>query len=126
MLGNFSSRAFHKPFAWGVSSNDWSVHNDIRWQCKLQFWVFILPGKILLLNVAVFPLFFYLASTFLPLKSVVDKLLAIEFIWLPAHKQMISKQCLYLDKCRGGWDLLHFPLKKERQFIFQKELGQMF
>ena len=47
-----------------------------------------MPGKILLLNVAVFPLFFYLASTFLPPKSVVDKLLAlaVEFIWSPAKK----------------------------------------
>ena len=55
-----------------------------------------------------------MASTFLPLKSVVNKLLAsapaVEFIWSPAKKQMISKQCIYLDKCRGGWDLLHFPV----------------
>ena len=51
-----------------------------------------MPGKILLLNVVVFPLFFYLVSTFLPPKSVVDKLLAlaVEFIWSPAKKQMIS------------------------------------
>ena len=78
-----------------------------------------MPGKILLLNVAVFPLFFYLASTFLPPKSVVDKLLAlaVEFIWSPAKKQMISKQCFYLDKCKGGWDLLHFPSKTDSLFF---------
>ena len=78
-----------------------------------------MPGKILLLNVAVFPLFFYLASTFLPPKSVVDTLLAlaVDFIWSPAKKQMISKQFFYLDKCKGGWDLLHFPSKTESLFF---------
>ena len=37
----------------------------------------------LLFYVAVFPLFFYLASTFLPPKSVVDTLLAlaVDLIW---------------------------------------------
>ena len=40
----------------------------------------------------------------LPLKSVVDTplALAVDFIWSPATKQMISKQLFYIDKCRDG------------------------
>ena len=71
-----------------------------------------MPGKTLLLYVAVFPCFFYLASHFLPAKS-----LAVEFIWSPAKKQMISRQCFYLDKCRGGWDPLQLPSKTDSLFF---------
>ena len=93
---------------------------------KAQSWVesykkkqLCMPFKILLLNVAVFPLVFYLASTFVLPKSVVDMLLtlAVDFIWSLAKKQMISKQFFYLDKCRSGWDLLHTPSKTESLLI---------
>ena len=58
-----------------------------------------MPSKKILLNVAVFPLFFLPGKYFMPPKSVVDKLiaLAVEIIWSLAKKQMISKQCFDLD-----------------------------
>ena len=63
---------------------------------------------------------FYIISTFWKvLWQVVDKLLAlaVEFIWSPAKKQMISKQRFYLDDCRGRWDLLRFPSKTDSLFF---------
>ena len=68
-----------------------------------------MPGKILLLNVAVFCMFLPGKYFFAPL--------SVEFIWSPAKTQMISKQCFYLGKCRGGWDLLHFPSKMDCLFF---------
>ena len=55
----------------------------------------------------------------LPQHQFYDALLAlaVDFIWSPAKKQMISKQFFYLDKCRGGWELLHFPSKTESLFF---------
>ena len=81
---------------------------------KAQSWVesykkkqLSMPFKILLLNVAVFPLVFYLASTFVLPKSVVDMLLtlAVDFIWSLAKKQMISKKFFLtrqMQKCVGS------------------------
>ena len=66
----------------------------------------------LLLNVAVFPLFFYLASTGLPPKSVVDTLLAlaVNFIWSPAKKQMISKQFFLSRQMQRRMGYFAFPI----------------
>ena len=66
-----------------------------------------IPGKIVLLNTAVFPMFYYLASTFLPPGVVLESLsrLTFELIWSPAKRKIVDKSFFFLPKDKGGWAL---------------------
>jgi hypothetical protein len=63
-----------------------------------------IPGKIVLLHTAVFPVFYYWASTFLPPGEVVESLarLTFELIWSPAKRKIVDKAFSFCPKTKGA------------------------
>ena len=79
-------------------------------------------GKIVLLNTAVFPMFYYLASTFLPPGVVLESLsrLTLELILSPAKRKMVDKSFYFLPKDKGGRALesVSYLLSKAQSVFF--------